>query len=220
MLLWDIDGTLIEHAPAKRDRHAHAVTQVLGIPTTPVPQGVGKTDRQIVTELLTAHTEPTHEVIVDVLAHLDDITDSDLLTSPASALPGVIDALAYMSGMGARNLLLTGNTPRRAEAKVRSAGLASYFDIPSGFYGHTHATRMDLVAEAVDHLDSDALTNTIIIGDTPLDITAARSGGVKVIAVATGAVSEQELAEHNPDGLLPSIDAAVFAALVDQILRT
>jgi phosphoglycolate phosphatase-like HAD superfamily hydrolase len=79
---------------------------------------------------------------------------------------------------------------------------------------------MDLVAEAVDHLDSDALTNTIIIGDTPLDITAARSGGVKVIAVATGAVSEQKLAEHNPDGLLPSIDAAVFAALVDQILRT
>jgi phosphoglycolate phosphatase-like HAD superfamily hydrolase len=220
VLLWDIDGTLIEHAPAKRDRHAHAVTQVLGIPTTPVPQGVGKTDRQIVTELLTAHTEPTHEVIGDVLAHLDDITDSDLLTSPASALPGVMDALAYMSGMGARHLLLTGNTPRRAEAKVRSAGLASYFDITAGFYGHAHATRMDLVAEAVDHLDSDALTNTIIIGDTPLDITAARSGGVKVIAVATGAVSEQELAEHNPDGLLPSIDAAVFAALVDHILRT
>ena len=218
ILLWDIDGTLIEHAPAKRDRHAYAVKQVLGVPTNPVPQGVGKTDRQIVTELITVHTEPTDALITEVLDHLDDITDGDLVASPASALPGVTDALAHMSGIGARNLLLTGNTPRRAEAKVRTAGLDTYFDLPAGFYGHTHATRMDLVAEAVDRLDDDVLATTIIIGDTPLDITAARSGGLKVIAVATGAVDEQELARHNPDGLLSVIDAAVFAALVDRVL--
>jgi len=218
LLLWDIDGTLIEHAPAKRDRHAYAVKQVLGVPTNPVPQGVGKTDRQIVTELIAVHTNPTDALIIDVLAHLDDITDGDLVTSPASALPGVMDALAHMSEAGARNLLLTGNTLRRAEAKVRTAGLDTYFDIPAGFYGHAHATRMELVAEAVGRLEDDALATTIIIGDTPLDITAARSGGLKVIAVATGAVDEQELAQHNPDGLLPVMDAPAFAALVDRVL--
>lgn len=220
ILLWDIDGTLIEHAPAKRDRHAYAVKRVIGEPTTPIPPGIGKTDRQIVIEIISAHTEPTVDVVDEVLSHLDDITDDDLTSSPASPLPGIAETLAHMSALGALNLLLTGNTPRRAEAKVRSAGLVSYFDIPSGFYGRDHATRMDLVSEAVTRLDDEVVARTIIVGDTPLDITAARSGGLKVIAVATGAISESDLARHEPDGLLPAMDARAFATLVDRILSS
>lgn len=220
VLLWDIDGTLIEHAPAKRDRHAYAAKRVLGVPTTPIPPGIGKTDRQIVTEIIAAHTEPGDEVIESVLAHLDDITDDDLVLSPASPLPAVAETLAHMAGLGARNLLLTGNTPRRAQAKVRSAGIDSYFDIEAGFYGRDHATRMDLVGEAVAKLDGDVLARTIIVGDTPLDITAARFGGLKVIAVATGAIGVGELAAHEPDGLLPELDAIAFAALVDRLVTT
>lgn len=220
ILLWDIDGTLIEHAPAKRDRHAYAVKKVLGVPTDPIPPGIGKTDRQIVIELLQVHTEPTPDVIAEVLDQLDDITDGDLVTSPVSALPGVAEALAHMSTTGARNLLLTGNTPRRAQAKVRSAGLDSFFDFPGGFYGHAHSTRMDLVGEAVARLPDGELERTIIIGDTPLDITAARSGGVKVIAVATGSISMDVLEAEQPDGLLPVIEVNEFAALVDRLLTT
>lgn len=217
-LLWDIDGTLIEHAPAKRDRHAYAVTQVLGVPTTPIPPGIGKTDRQIVTEIIAAHTEPTHDVIETVLSHLDDITDTDLVIAPASPLPQVHETLTHMSDLGVPNLLLTGNTPRRAEAKVRSAGLAPYFTFDAGFYGRDHATRMDIVADAVARLDADVLERTIIIGDTVLDITAARSGGFKVIAVATGAISVDDLAAQEPDGLLPALDAVAFAQLVDHLV--
>lgn len=218
VLLWDIDGTLIEHAPAKRDRHAYAVKQVLGVPTTPIPPGIGKTDRQIVTEIIAAHTEPSHDVIEAVLAHLDDITDADLVLTPASPLPAVSETLADMSGRGAHNLLLTGNTPRRAAAKVRSAGLDSYFTFDAGFYGRDHATRMDIVADAVARLDEDVIERTIIIGDTPLDITAARSGGFKVIAVASGAISIDDLSAHEPDGLLPALDVVAFAQLVDELV--
>ena len=43
LILWDIDGTLVTHAPATRDRHAHAVGSVLGRPVDRLPAGVGKT---------------------------------------------------------------------------------------------------------------------------------------------------------------------------------
>lgn len=202
LLLWDIDGTLIEHAPAKRDRHAHAVHLTLGVAADPIPPGIGKTDRQIITEIVSAHTEPDVDVVNAALDHLDVITHGDLETYPAIAIPGVHDVLAHLAEIGAENRLLTGNTPQRAKAKVDSAGLGNFFDIENGFYGRDHATRMDLVAEAVRTLDPQLLASTIIVGDTVLDITAARSGDLKVIAVATGAVSMTDLELHEPDVLL------------------
>jgi phosphoglycolate phosphatase-like HAD superfamily hydrolase len=53
-----------------------------------------------------------------------------------------------------------------------------------------------------------------VIGDTPKDIACARAIGARVIAVATGQVSRQELADHAPDVLLDSFenhDAALRA---------
>ena len=202
VLLWDIDGTLIEHAPAKRDRHAHAVHLTLGVEADPIPPGIGKTDRQIVTEIVEKHAAPTADVVNAALDHLDVITHEDLSTYPAIAIPGVRDVLAYLAEIGVSNRLLTGNTPKRAKAKVDSAGLGGFFDIDGGFYGRAHATRMELVAEAVRTLDPQLLPSTIIVGDTVLDITAARSGNLKVIAVATGAVSITNLKLHEPDVLL------------------
>lgn len=241
-LLWDVDGTLIEHAPGVRDRHVHAVERALtGCPPAPVagstpvagsaPAGgtralpaatLGKTDRQIILEILASHGQ--REVIGDpaildaALAHLDEITIEDLAVSPASALPGVADALRLLASTGARNLLLTGNTPRRAEVKVRTAGLSDHFDLESGFYGHHHATRMELVAQAATTLDATSLASAIIIGDTPLDIAAARHGGVRVVAVATGVVSIDELAAHAPDALVAHIEPAQFIGVIDGLL--
>ncbi|MBU6146949.1 MAG: haloacid dehalogenase-like hydrolase [Actinomycetales bacterium] len=237
-LLWDVDGTLIEHAPAVRDRHAHAVDRALSrhSPVRPAsgprglpgePRGLpvatlGKTDRQIIIEILAGNGQRDaggdSSLIDAALAHLDEVTIEDLAVAPASALPGVADALRLLGAAGARNLLLTGNTPRRAEVKVRTAGLADHFDLGSGFYGHHHATRMELVVQAAATLDPAALASTVIIGDTPLDITAARGGGVKVIAVATGAVSIDELAAHAPDALVAYIEPAEFIAAIDRLL--
>jgi phosphoglycolate phosphatase-like HAD superfamily hydrolase len=44
-----------------------------------------------------------------------------------------------------------------------------------------------------------------LIGDHPNDIRAARANKVRVVAVATGVVGAEELAEHSPDILLPDL---------------
>jgi phosphoglycolate phosphatase len=218
ILLWDIDGTLITHAPAQRDRHAHAVHLVLQVPTKAVPAGIGKTDRQILIEIIEQHTESTDDLISAALNHLDDITDEDLSECPAQSLPGVSEMLtAYRE---ARHLLLTGNTPRRAAAKTRSAGLAHHFDLDASFYGHEYATRFELVASTKLRLTPDQRQRAIIIGDTPLDIQAARSTDLPVIAVATGVVPADLLEEHQPDVLLETlcIEPREFESLIDMVL--
>ena len=75
-------------------------------------------------------------------------------------------------------------------------------DFDSGFYGDMHSTRMELVAAAAQQLSLQAGVQPVIIGDTPLDILAAQTSGIPVIAVATGAYSVEDLSEHRPHAVI------------------
>ncbi len=80
LVLWDIDGTLVTHAPSPRDRHAHAVSTVLGREVERLPAGIGKTDRQILIELFADHI-PSDAEIEQAFAVIDDVTAQDMLTA-------------------------------------------------------------------------------------------------------------------------------------------
>lgn len=220
-LLWDIDGTLIAHSSAKRDRHAHAVSLVLSVDAHPVPAGTGKTDRQIIAEIISVHSDPEDSLVDAVLAALDEVTEADLVLNPVMPTAGVAGVLGTCAGQGVAQRVLTGNTPRRAELKIHSAGLGMHFPARNGFYGERHATRFELVAEAADVLGPEAVARTVIVGDTPLDVHAARSVGFPVISVATGSISVADLAAAGPDALLEDFSggSADFLAALRMALR-
>lgn len=201
LLLWDIDGTLVTHAPSPRDRHAHAVSMVTGKPVDPLPAGVGKTDRQIIIELF-ADFMPDNDDVERALAIIDEITAEDMVTAPSIPIVGANDALLVLQQLGGTHSVLTGNTPRRARLKLHAAGLDAPMDFDSGFYGDMHSTRMELVAAAAQQLSLQAGVQPVIIGDTPLDILAAQTSGIPVIAVATGAYSVEDLSEHRPHAVI------------------
>jgi phosphoglycolate phosphatase len=48
-------------------------------------------------------------------------------------------------------------------------------------------------------------TATVVIGDTPLDISAARSAGARAVGVATGSYSADDLAGAGADAVLPDL---------------
>ena len=201
LVLWDIDGTLVTHAPSPRDRHAHAVSTVLGREVERIPAGIGKTDRQILIELFADHI-PSDDDITQAFAVIDDVTAQDMLTAPSTAIDGTREALIEVASAGAEHSVLTGNSPRRARLKLEAAGLAEYIDFDSGFYGHIHSTRMELVSEAAQRLSLQNGVRPVIIGDTPLDILAGQASGIPVIAVATGVYTSADLERHRPSALL------------------
>lgn len=217
LVLWDIDGTLVTHAPSPRDRHAHAVSTVLGREVNPMPAGIGKTDRQILIELFADHV-PSDDEITQAFAVIDDVTAQDMLTAPPTAIDGTREALMQIASAGAEHSVLTGNSPRRARLKLGAAGLAEHIDFDSGFYGHVHSTRMELVAAAAEQLSLQSGVQPVIIGDTPLDILAAHANGIPVIAVATGIYSTDELDEHRPTALVADYsDTGALTTLIADI---
>ncbi len=99
---------------------------------------------------------------------------------------------------------------------MERAGLKQYLRF--GAFAELAADRAGLVRIAVRHARRQGWINrsspVALIGDHPNDIRAARANGVRSIAVATGLVSAEELAEHSPDILVPDLRALSLEALL------
>jgi phosphoglycolate phosphatase len=62
----------------------------------------------------------------------------------------------------------------------------------------------------IDRLGIDPAT-TLMIGDSPFDIAAARAGGIRVLVVATGSHSLDQLELEDADGVYPDFPALARA---------
>jgi phosphoglycolate phosphatase-like HAD superfamily hydrolase len=112
--------------------------------------------------------------------------------------PSIRELITSLHDRGKILGVATGNFEAIGWAKLRAAGLRDYFTF--GAFSDPHETRLAIFQHAV------ALANKVlpqasllIFGDTPADISAARSIGVPIIAVATGIFPLPELERHLPD---------------------
>ena len=117
--------------------------------------------------------------------------------------------------------VLTGNVQPIAEVKLGAAGLTDHLDLSIGAYGEAHEVRAELVhlarRNAARRYGTDfAGQQTVLIGDTALDVAAALATGARVVGVATGGTTADELVAAGADAVLPDLadTAAVLAAIL------
>ena len=117
--------------------------------------------------------------------------------------------------------VLTGNVRRMAEIKLSAVGLDANLDLETGAYGDSHEIRSELVHLARGNAARKygrgfAGTATVLVGDTPLDVAAARATGARSVAVATGGTRADKLAESGADVVLPDLTdtPAVLSAIL------
>jgi phosphoglycolate phosphatase-like HAD superfamily hydrolase len=229
LVLWDIDGTLVQAGEVGRDIFAEAFQVVLGRApdhaTARMLAMAGRTDPEIALELLAAHEiaegerhlPAFSEALVTALA-----AKAAVIRSRGRALPGAREVLDALHGRrGVVQSLLTGNVQPNALLKVASFGLDGFLDFEVGGFGSDHRHRPSLVDVARDKAERKygtafAATATVLVGDTPLDVAAGRAGGARVVTVATGPYTVEELRATDPDAVLPDLrdtGAAVAAIL-------
>ncbi|MEW6744857.1 MAG: HAD hydrolase-like protein [Planctomycetota bacterium] len=213
LCLFDIDGTLLPQNIEKIDLRA-VVSEVAGrtAPPAAAKSMSGRTDRAIVTDLLVGagiERGCDFEGLVErALAKVDAATSEFLRSRELPTLPGVVALLERLRALRVLCGLLTGNTARRATVKMRAARLAEFF--PFGAYGDASVQRADLVDVALSAASAwlgaeVERRSTVIIGDSPGDLHAARAGALSCVLVATGYHSREELAELEPDLLLDDL---------------
>ena len=227
LVLWDVDGTLMQSRGAIRESRTRALRAVYGIEgEIRRVAGGGMTDPQ-----LTLETVALHDWTEDAaLERLDAFRDAYLagleaarasLAADLEILPGVKETIERLHAAGAVQSLLTGNYEPAARLKVRAAGLDGRLDFELGAFGSDNRDRLCLVPVALEkarrRLDPAMTADQIVvIGDSPRDIACARAGGARAVAVATGPHPASELATYRPDALLERLDGtdATIAALL------
>ena len=199
---------------SREDKHVAAVEVFLDQDLPKQERTAGKTDRQILCELLEAQgTIPVPAALTEVIRILDSLSIEEINQYPVLCNPGVTDALEMASSAGWVNGLLTGNTSVRARAKLQSASIWNAFDQDWTYFGSEALSRGDLVSSSLRAIRSAACSVAIVIGDTPLDIRSAQEHELQVAAVATGPYSAAALRELGPDLLINDFESG-WAPLV------
>jgi phosphoglycolate phosphatase-like HAD superfamily hydrolase len=116
---------------------------------------------------------------------------ADLSDRLAPHVPEVLDELEQRADV--RHSLVTGNLEPIARMKLRAAGIGHHFPKGQGGFGSDSEDRAELPDIARARAGNHPASDTIIIGDTPRDIACARAAGVRVIAIATGPFSADQL---------------------------
>ena len=214
LLLWDIDGTLLQRASREYAEALHgALAQVHGSFSLDGHrvEVAGRTDSSIARDLLVAAGHAPEaidaradDVIAACCALYDELCPADL--SPRVA-PGVPEALAALGGRpdAFRFSLVTGNFERVARLKLARAGIGDWFPAGQGGFGSDAEDRERLPPIARERAGGWPRERTVVIGDTPRDIACARADGLRVVAVATGPFAVDQLADA--DAVIDSAEA-------------
>jgi phosphoglycolate phosphatase-like HAD superfamily hydrolase len=215
-----------------RAAYAEAFETVAGRPLIQLPQMAGRSESEIFFDALALNgvdvradgaaehlLDPFSAELAAALAARDDE-----LKSQGRSLPGATEALTAVAKLdGAVQTVLTGNSRPTAVLKLRAFGLDGFVDFDIGGYGSEAYPKGTLLRVARQRAaDKHGVTfgedTTVYVADSPRDVDAARIGGARSLAVASGRASAAELRDVGADAALPDLaDTAALIALITRL---
>jgi phosphoglycolate phosphatase len=225
LVLWNIDLTLVDVSRVTRAAYADAFQQVTGRRLIQLPQFAGQSESEIFFDALArnAITDTTGDAGADAggdallaafydalagafAARQGDLTGQGRLLSGAAQ---AVETLASRPDVVVQSVL-TGTIRPNAVAKLAAFGLESFFDFEVGGYGSESYPKGALVMmargrAAEKYGKTFTERNTVYVGDSVRDVAAAKRGGARSVAVATGRSTESDLRAAGADLVLPGL---------------
>lgn len=208
VLLCDLDGTLVDtvHDLAAALNRLLAEAGLPGRPESEVRRLVGRGAARLVADGFAAAGRPLAEADWDqAVKRFLAIYEADP-AAHSPPYPGVAATLARLQDAGWRLGVCTNKPQAPAQAILRALDLAPYFDAvgggdrfparkPDG--AHVHATLELMGAEPAA---------AVLVGDSRIDVMAARDAGIPMVLVTYG-YGEPDLASLGPAAVIDRFDA-------------
>ena len=221
VVLFDIDGTLVDAGGAGRRSFEKAAVQLLGRSDVLADMRFDGMTDQLIARGATERARPGNRasereirsLIEAYLAHID----REVGTSPRyRVLPGVVPLLERLAASGAVLGLCTGNVEQGGRAKLARGDLNRYF--PFGGFGDDGEAREDILRAGLRRAEERSngafdRREVWVVGDTPRDLEAGRACGVRVMLVASGRHPIAELTRLAPDRCVETLDGVDFEPL-------
>jgi len=213
LVLFDVDGTLVLGDRGNRRWFGDALLEVFGAAGDIDGHSFsGKIDPQIVIELLTGAGLAASAIEAGIPrvkeAYLSRL-EENLRPDDLRLLPHVVELLERLHDRQEVAIgLLTGNWEVGARIKLSCFDLNRFF--PFGAFSDGQRSRGDLPPVALKRAAEAtgqrfAAADSLIIGDSILDVQCAQQHGMKCLAVATGYTDLAELEAASPDWALQDL---------------
>jgi phosphoglycolate phosphatase-like HAD superfamily hydrolase len=211
VVLFDIDGTLLDMRGAGRKSFVRALKNVFGWDDDiQYINFAGNTDLNVLQQVMEKHGRNLTD---DDRRRFFERMPVDLAQTAGEAelviYPGVKVLLEKLSADERVLLgLVTGNVEACARIKLWQFDLHEHFVL--GAFGDDHADRAEIARLAMKRVRDSLkpgqdIGGLFLIGDTPFDIAAAKSIGAKSIAVATGKFNVEALRASGADHVLTNL---------------
>lgn len=220
LVLFDVDGTLVDTGGAGRSGLLRSFREVFGVPDIEALAAEvrldGKTDPAIISEMalaaglardaIEARYAEFQRAYIQALR--EELAREDRRDS-RRVLPGVrplLDALHPRPGLWLG--LVTGNIEDGARAKLATFDLNRFF--LDGGFSSDHPDRAEIARIAHERFCRRAEVRfaperVAVVGDTELDVACARANGFRAVAVASGRVDRERLAAAGADAVLADL---------------
>ena len=200
VVLFDLDGTLIDSGPIILASMQHAVRTVLDreIPREELAATVG--GQGLVAQMTQLAPDRVEELIEVYRAHNDPLHET------LEAFAGMVDVLPRLREGGRRLGIVTAKRHRTvALAFARVPWLEEQFEVVIAHENtERHKPDPDPVLEALRRLDVPP-EEAAYVGDSPFDIRAGKDAGAFAIAVSWGGIhSDEVLLAEKPDAFVHS----------------
>lgn len=206
-VLFDFDGTLADTIPLIVASFRHTVRDVLGEEVTEgeARSWIGRTLVDIFGERNPDHAERLVQTYRTWnLAHHDE------LIRAVEGVPEMLDAL--VAG-GSRLAVVSSKSAHTVRRGLEAVGLRHDFEAVVGLEATTrHKPHPDPLLHAAQALSIDP-SECAYVGDTVVDIRAARAAGMRPVSVTWGAGTVTELRAAAPDAVTATAQE-LFRALI------
>ncbi len=225
LILFDIDGTLLHSGGAGKDAMIRAFEEVFGVRDgfTGIRMS-GKTDPGILREALQqAGLSWDDEAVERFKRRYFELIGEELRKPrPAQRLmPGVRELLEALHAHGDVVLgLLTGNWRESGFAKLAHFGIDHFFEI--GAFSDDSENREELLPFALQRLRQQRglelpARDVWLVGDTPRDVACGIVHGARVLGVATGEYTEDDLLRAGATSTKPDLtDTSTIVKLLTE----
>lgn len=213
--LFDVDLTLIRGSSGvdtDDDHYTNAIRQVYRIDgSSREITSSGMTAAQIFAEVLRLHKVPEGRILTGMRNAVKVFEESFSQNPPTDivAMPGAHELLTALHKRNYPLGLLTGSIEGIAWRKLQMVNLDHFFQF--GAYGDNALQRSDLIEVARKNAGNKLKLNIsserlVIIGDSPLDILAAKKGGIRSIGIGAGLYTVDQLRSAGADLAVSSLN--------------
>lgn len=205
LIFFDINGTIIKRDSRTDLPYEYAVNKLINSDNS--MKGINtsaRSDKDVFYEVLSNFNIEFSENLWDQFLilykeQLEIFTDSDVWRENADA----IQFIKKLSKTSHLLSMITGELSIGAKYKLKKLGIWKYFN--TGGFGEDGLKRFDIADSAYEKavkLYGNSFDNIYVIGDTLLDIKTAKHLNAKIISIATGSNTWNELKKLSPDYLI------------------